>query len=89
VLSKTEVIAGMRPLDERSSRALIDAIIWVEVSNSIAEAAGSFARTHLRTHPGIDVVDFVVAATKDDLGVPLWTLNVRHFPMFPNLAAPY
>lgn len=79
----------MHPLDERVSRTLLDAIIWVEVSNSIAEAAGSLARTHLRSHPGIDVVDFVVAATKDDLGVPLWTLNVRHFPMFPDLRTPY
>jgi predicted nucleic acid-binding protein len=47
------------------------------------------ARRFGQRHRSIGVVDDVIAATGDDLDVPLWTLNARHFPMFPALTAPY
>jgi predicted nucleic acid-binding protein len=31
----------------------------------------------------------VIAATAEQLGLPLATLNVRHFPMFPELEPAY
>jgi hypothetical protein len=31
----------------------------------------------------------VIAATAKELGADLVTLNVKHFPMFPGLRAPY
>ncbi len=89
MLTKTEVLAGMRHSEERATRRLLDVIVWIEVSNRIAEDAGSLARRYLRSHPGVDLVDYVIAATRDDLDVPLWTLNVRHFPMLPDLDPPY
>lgn len=89
VLTKVEVLAGMRRGEERATRALLGALIWVEVSDRIAERAGRLSNQYLRTHPGVDLVDYVVAATREDLDVPLWTLNLRHFPMIPGLTAPY
>lgn len=89
VLTKVEVLAGMRPGEEPSTRELVDLLIWIEVSEGIAEAAGALARRYLRTHPGVDLVDHVIAATRDELGVPLWTTNVRHFPMVEGLRRPY
>ena len=89
VLTKVEVLAGMRPGEERATTALLDLMIWVEVSDAIAEQAGALANHYLRTHPGVDLVDYVVAATRESLYLPLWTLNVRHFPMIDGLAPPY
>jgi predicted nucleic acid-binding protein len=89
VLTKVEVLAGMRSREVRATRTLLAAFVWVEVSDEIAERAGLLARRYLRSHPGVDLVDYLVAATRDEIDVPLWTLNVRHFPMVPRLRAPY
>lgn len=85
VLSRVEVEGGMRS-DERADVRRVFASLGVEqVTDGIAARAGGFLRTHRRSHPGIDVVDYVVAATADVLGADLLTLNVKHFPMFPDL----
>lgn len=89
VLTKTEVIAGMRPSEELATRALLGALQWVDVDDRMAERAGMLANQYLQSHPDIDVVDYVIAATTELLGGELWTLNVRHFPMFPGLNPPY
>jgi predicted nucleic acid-binding protein len=34
-------------------------------------------------------VDFVIAATVQELEATLWTRNRKHFPMLPNLRDPY
>lgn len=89
VLTKTEVFAGMRPAEEAATRALLGALQWVDVDDRMAERAGMLANQYLQSHPDIDVVDYVIAATTQLLGAELWTLNVRHFPMFPRLNPPY
>ncbi len=55
----------------------------------IAEQAGALAARFVRSHPGIEVVDYLIAASVQRLDGELWTRNVRHFPMFPALAPPY
>jgi hypothetical protein len=89
VLTKAEVLAGMRPSEETATRALLESLQWVEVDDQLAERAGMLAKGYLRSHPDIDMVDYVIAATSDLLGAELWTRNVRHFPMFPGLNPPY
>jgi predicted nucleic acid-binding protein len=42
-----------------------------------------------RSHGGIDLADYLVAAAVKALGSTLITLNVRHFPMFPDLEPAY
>lgn len=59
------------------------------VDVDLADAAGTLARGYVRSHPGIDMVDYVVAATAMRLDADLWTKNIKHFPMFAGLAAPY
>lgn len=48
---------------------------------------------HLRgipqANPGIGLGDYLVAATATTEGLQLVTLNVRHFPMFAELQAPF
>lgn len=89
VLTKVEVLAGMRPAEERATRRLLDSLDWIEVSDEVAEAAGALANRYLASHPGVDPVDYVIAATALRLRAALWTRNVRHFPMFDGLRPPY
>ena len=76
--------------DERGAVAqLFGALQLIPVSDQIAGLAGQFLRTYRRSHSGIDVVDYVVAASAHLHSEPLATLNVKHFPMFADLAAPW
>ncbi len=89
VLTKVEVLAGMRSAEEDATRRLLDSLDWIEVDEDLAERAGALANRFLRSHPGVDPVDYVIAATVERLDARLWTRSVRHFPMFPELAPPY
>ena len=51
--------------------------------------AGGLGRSWLTSHRGIDSADLAIAATAILLDARLLTLNVRHFPMFGDLARPY
>ena len=89
VLSKVEILAGMQPTEEHATRRLLQGVDWIEVDDQVAEAAGSLASQYLRSHRHIELADYVVAATAQRLGATLWTLNRKHFPMFPTLPDPY
>ena len=89
VLTKVEVLAGMRVPEERATRRLLDSLDWIEVDDELAERAGVLVNRFLPSHPGVDPVDYVIAATAERLDARLWTRNVRHFPMFPELESPY
>ena len=86
---RAELLAGMRPTEEPATRDLLRLITWAEVDESSAEAAGALGRQYLRSHPGIDAADLIVAALVLHLGAELKTTNVKHFPMFRDLKAPY
>lgn len=89
VVVEVEVLAGMRPVEETPTRRLLDAIEWYPVDDRIAEAAGELANRYLRSHPGVDPVDYIIAATATTHDASLWTRNVKHFPMFDGLTSPY
>lgn len=89
VLTRTELLAGSRIGEEADLEGLFGALRWVSVDPSIADRAGQLARSHRRSHSGIDAVDFVIAATAQELDAELHTRNVRHFPMFPGLRPAY
>jgi predicted nucleic acid-binding protein len=89
VLTKIEVLAGMRAGEEQQTRALLGVMHWIEVDDPLAERAGSLANQFGKSHPGVDPVDYVIAATAQQLDAPLVTRNIKHFPMFPKLRPPY
>lgn len=89
VLTKVETLAGMNPRQEHVTRSLLNQLDWIEVDDALAEAAGRLANRYLRSHPGVDPVDYVIAATAERLKAQLWTRNLRHFPMFGGLKPPY
>ena len=88
VITKVELLAGMRPRD-RAAGALLGALDWVAVSDEIAERAGHHARRHRASHQGIGLPDYLIGATAEHLGATLWTRNPGFYPMFPGLRAPY
>jgi predicted nucleic acid-binding protein len=68
---------------------LFSVLTLIPVADAIARRAGEHVRTFRRAHVGIDIVDYLIAATAELHGAALLTHNVKHFPMFPGLRPPY
>lgn len=88
-MTRLEVLAGMRSIEEQATRALLDLFVWHSLDEEIAELAGELGRRWLPAHGGIDSADLVIAATAMRLDMNLASRNVRHFPMFAGLQSPY
>jgi len=88
-VTRLEVLAGMRPAEEVATRQFFRAFVWHPLDESIAEIAGELGRHWLPAHRGIDAADLMIAATAISLDAELFTANVKHFPMFSGLTAPY
>lgn len=88
-ITRLEVLAGMRPVEQVATRTLLSTLRWHPVDEDIAEAAGALGRRWLPGHHTIDSADLAIAATALRTGARLLTCNIKHFPMFPGLRAPY
>lgn len=88
-VTRIEVVQGLRSTEKRSAAQLFDLLEWVPLDDTVARRAGELGRRWRRSHPGIDLADLAIAATAEVLAVPIATLNVKHFPMFEGLRAPY
>ncbi len=89
VISVAELRAGVRRASEEqmlSNFALSCELVPVNLE--IAEHAGAFLR-RFQPKYGLGIADAIVAATAETAGAQVATLNVRHFPMFPDLLRPY
>ncbi len=89
VLTRIELSIGMRPAERRATDALVAALHWLEVDPVVSDEADALARRYAPSHSGIDAVDYCIAASAAVHGLELWTLNVRHFPMFEGLRPPW
>ena len=89
VMVRVELARGLRAHQAAGFESLDLLIAWVPVTLDIGATAVELAERFGRSHSAIDPVDYVVAATASHLEAALWTTNVRHFPMFPELEAPY
>lgn len=88
-ITRIEVLRGLRPGERRATERLFGTIRWAPVDESIARRAGDLGRRYRRSHRGLATADLIIAASAEELNLELATLNLRHFPMFPGLAAPY
>jgi predicted nucleic acid-binding protein len=86
---RTEVLAGARASELDATRTLLGSLRWLDVTVELADAAGRLAARYRRSHSGIDIVDYLVAAATQRLDATLLTRNVRHFPMIEGLRAAY
>lgn len=89
VMTRVELEGGMRPNERRDVAALFGVLELVPVTDVVARRAGQFLRTYRRSHAGIDLVDYVIAASAELQGAALATLNIKHFPMFKGLKRPW
>lgn len=86
---RIEIIAGALPGEEGRIERLLAQLRWLDVTTDLADAAGRLAKPAVRSHQGIDVVDYLLAAATVQLEGRLLTRNVRHFPMLPGLERAY
>ena len=86
---RTEVLVGMRDGEEEATDRLLRHLHWLDVDVELTDIAGGLGRRYLRSHPGVDTVDYLIAAAVQTLDARLLTLNVRHFPMIPGLLPAY
>jgi predicted nucleic acid-binding protein len=88
-LSRIEVLQGLRSAERRAADRLFALVRWVPVDEPVSRRAGELGRRWCRSHPGLGIADLAIAATAQQLDTPLATGNVKHFPMFKGLQAPY
>jgi predicted nucleic acid-binding protein len=89
VMARVEIEGGMRSAERAQVASLFGVIRLLPVTDAIASRAAEHLRRYRRSHSGIDLVDYVVAATAELHDAELATLNVRHFPMFKGLRPPW
>lgn len=85
----TELAGGMRSTERREVWSLLNVLRIEPVSEVVARRAGELMRQYRRSHSGIGLADYLIAATAETLGAELATLSLRHFPMFPDLKPPF
>jgi predicted nucleic acid-binding protein len=88
-VTRAEVLRGVRSGERAGTERLLAALRWAPVDETISRRAGELGRRHRASHRGLGVADLLIAATAQTYGAELATANVRHYPMFPRLAAPY
>lgn len=89
VVSLTEVAGGMRSPERREVMRLLGSMHRFEVTEQVAWRASTLMREYRRSHSGIGLGDYLIAATALTEGLELATLNVRHYPMFEGLSRPF
>ncbi len=88
-VTRAEVLRGVRAGERARTERLLHAVIWAPVDESVSRRAGDLGREYRRSHHGPSIADLIVAATALGLDAELATHNVRRFPMFDALRAPY
>lgn len=88
-VSIAEVAGGMRSQERREVGLLLSSLHAFAVNERIAWRAADLMRTYRRSHVGIGLGDYLIAATAEVEGCQLATLNVRHYPMFRRLRPPF
>lgn len=68
---------------------LLSSMRTFPITELIAWRAADLMRAYRRSHQGIGLGDYLIAATAEVEGLNLATLNVRRFPMIPDLEAPF
>lgn len=80
VATVAEIMAGMRPGEEADTDALFTLFTIYGVDETLARVAGSYLQRYARQHR-LDLGDALIAATAKLTSSPLYTRNVRHYPM--------
>ena len=80
-----ELIVGCR---NRKELQVVESFLARAIIHEVAPAASRLARDWLTSYclsHGLMIADALIAASAHQLGLPLYTKNVRHFQMLPLL----
>ncbi len=79
VVTRTELIAGMRPREERTTMDLLASLRNLPVTPAIADRAGRLIYAKARQGIQISFPDALIAATALEHELTVVTTNARHF----------
>jgi predicted nucleic acid-binding protein len=79
-VSFAEIWAGLRPGEEAVTEAFFSARGEVVLVAAVGRRAGAYLARYSRSH-GLEMADALVAGAASTVGLRLWTLNRRHYPM--------
>ena len=81
VVTRTEILAGMRPHEEERTMELLDSLENLSVDEAIADRAGRLIYQYARQGVQLSFADALIAATALEHDLTLATTNPKHFPM--------
>jgi predicted nucleic acid-binding protein len=81
MVTRTEVLAGMHPHEEKRTLDLLDSLISLVVDETIADRAGRLIYQYARRGVQFSFADALIAATALRHNLTLVTTNARHFPI--------
>ena len=80
-------VINKREIDEM--KEFLDHVEQLEVTSKIATSAGFLRRKYIKSH-GIGIPDAIIAATANNLKIPVASLDKKHFSVLTkNLVVPY
>lgn len=89
VITVSEVYPGIKNREIELFEDLLTLFQLVQVNKKISVEAGRLRRKYLSSH-GIEIPDAIIAATANDLKVPVVSLDKKHFSVLSkNLVVPY
>lgn len=84
-----ELLTGARTSEEDALETFLSTLRILPVDEVVSRRAALLAKTYRRSHSGIDMADYLIAASALETGAELLTRSVRHFPMLEGITAPY
>ena len=81
VVTRTEILAGMRPHEEERTLELLDSLENLPVDEAIADRAGRLIYQYARQGVQLSFADALIAATALHHDLALATTSPEHFPM--------
>ena len=79
-LTQLEIYQGMRTGEEKATNLFLDGLISVAVDVPIARRAGRMLGELRSKGVTVGIGDAIIAATALQIGAPLLTNNVEHYP---------
>jgi hypothetical protein len=81
VVTRTELLAGMRPHEEQRTMDLLFSFTSLPVDETLADQAGRLIYSYAQQGTQLSFPDSLIAATALAHDLTLATTNVKHFPM--------
>jgi predicted nucleic acid-binding protein len=76
-----EIYAGAFQREHKEIEILFSLCKRISIDSETGQQAGHYAHRYRKSHQGISLEDYLLAASAKLNRCPLWTCNRRHYPM--------